>query len=143
MATMVNRGSRQWQARARRKGYPPVIKTFETKAEAEGWARMVESEMGRGVYVSREEAENTTFAAALGRHLADVTPRAMAFFGDGGFASEAALDTLRLPILLILAFNAVRRSVISLRQAHCRAEVKRKSIPRVFGLTLVVHAICR
>jgi hypothetical protein len=75
VATIVNRGSRQWQARARRKGYPPVIKTFETKAEAEGWARMVESEMGRGVYVSREEAENTTFAAALGRHLADVTPR--------------------------------------------------------------------
>ncbi len=34
VATIVHRGSHQWQVRVRRKGYPPVMKTFETKAEA-------------------------------------------------------------------------------------------------------------
>ena len=75
MATIVHRGSHQWQARVRRKGYPPVMKTFETKAEAKRWARLVESEMDHGVYVSREDAENTTFYEALERHAAEITPR--------------------------------------------------------------------
>ncbi len=75
MATIVHRGNHQWQARVRRKGYPPVMKTFETKAEAKRWARLVESEMDHGAYVSREEAENTTFAEALERYANEITPR--------------------------------------------------------------------
>ena len=75
MATIVHRGSHQWQARVRRKGYPPVMKTFETKAEAKRWARLVESEMDHGAYVSREEAENTSFAEALTRYAKEITPR--------------------------------------------------------------------
>ena len=55
MATIIHRGSHQWQARVRRKGYPPVMKTFETKAEAKRWARLVESEMDHGAFVSRVE----------------------------------------------------------------------------------------
>jgi integrase len=58
VATIVHRGAHQWQARVRRKCYPPVSKTFGTKAEAKRWARLVESEMDHGAYVSREEAES-------------------------------------------------------------------------------------
>ena len=75
MATIIHRGPHQWQAKVRRKGYPPVTKTFETKAGATRWARLVESEMDHGAYVSREEAENTTFAEALTRYAKEVTPR--------------------------------------------------------------------
>lgn len=75
MAAIVHRGSHQWQARVRRKGYPPVMKTFETKAEAKRGARQVESEMDHGAYVSREEAENTSFAEALTRYANEITPR--------------------------------------------------------------------
>ncbi|GEM_PF-2955997 len=41
------------------------MKTFNTKAEANRWARLVKSEMDHDAYVSREEAENTSFAEAL------------------------------------------------------------------------------
>jgi hypothetical protein len=62
MATIRNRGEYQWEVQIRRKGYPAQRKTFETKADAQAWARMIESEMDRGVFVSRAEAERTLFS---------------------------------------------------------------------------------
>jgi hypothetical protein len=41
MATIRNRGEYQWEAQIRRKGYPAQRKTFETKADAQAWARIV------------------------------------------------------------------------------------------------------
>jgi hypothetical protein len=57
MATIRSRGEYQWEAQIRRKGYPAQRKTFETKADAQAWARMIESEIDRGIFVSRVEAE--------------------------------------------------------------------------------------
>lgn len=74
MATYTKRGAYQWQAKVRRKGYPEVSKTFDTKAEAVKWSRVVESEMDRGVYISRTEAETTTLKEALRRYLNEITP---------------------------------------------------------------------
>lgn len=75
MAWFEQRKSGWWQARIRRKGYPIQSKTFERKAEAEAWARSVENEMDRGVFVSRAEAESTTLQEALKRYEREVTPR--------------------------------------------------------------------
>ncbi len=55
--------SNGWQARVRRQGYPEVNKSFSTRKEAESWARVIESEMAKGVFVSHVEADNTTLAA--------------------------------------------------------------------------------
>jgi hypothetical protein len=49
-----------WQGRIRRRGYPYITKTFETKADAEQWARSVESEIDKGQFVSINEAQSTT-----------------------------------------------------------------------------------
>lgn len=68
MATVRKRGNLQWEARIRKRGYPTTSKTFETKADAEAWARLIESEMDRGIFVSRTEAENTTLNEALERY---------------------------------------------------------------------------
>ena len=65
MAAIRKRGPYQWQVRIRKKGYPAQTKTFDTKAEAEVWAATVESEMARGIFISRKEAENTTLSEAL------------------------------------------------------------------------------
>ncbi len=62
MATITRRGDGQWQSKIRKKGYPVQSKTFATKASAEKWSRLVESEMDRGVFLSTNEAENTTFS---------------------------------------------------------------------------------
>jgi integrase len=73
MATFDKRGDLQWRAQIRRKGYPVVRKTFDSRADAEAWARSVENEMDRGVFVSRTEAENTTLAEALDRYEREVS----------------------------------------------------------------------
>jgi len=73
MATIRERGPYQWQAQVIRKGQSSQYKTFNNKADAEKWARQVEAEMDRGVFVSRKEAENTTLSEALDRYLREIT----------------------------------------------------------------------
>ncbi len=75
MATFVKRGDYQWQAKIRRLGHPIQSKTFNTKAEAEVWARQIEGEMDRGIFVSRTEAENTTLHKGLKRYSEEITPK--------------------------------------------------------------------
>ena len=74
MADIRKRGPYQWQVRVRKKGYPSQTRTFNTKAEAEAWAATTESEMTRGIFVSRKEAENTTLSDAIERYIAEVIP---------------------------------------------------------------------
>lgn len=73
MASITKRGPYQFQAQIRRKGYPNQQRTFETKREAEAWATDIESQMNRGTFVDRSEAERTTFGEALGRYAREVT----------------------------------------------------------------------
>ena len=74
MATFDKRGDLQWRAQIRRKGYPIQRKTFNSKAEAEAWAAVVESEMARGVFVSRFESESTTLKDVLDRYRNEILP---------------------------------------------------------------------
>ncbi|MFL9951972.1 site-specific integrase [Paraburkholderia nemoris] len=85
MATITKRGPYQWRAQVRRHGYPAQSKTFDTKAEAEAWAKMIESEMARGVWISRSEAEATTLYEALTRYEDEVSP------AKKGAAQEASI----------------------------------------------------
>ncbi len=74
MATISKRGPYQFQVQIRRKGHPIQTKTFDTKREAEAWVSVIESEMTRGVFYDRSEAEQTTLEEALDRYLREVTP---------------------------------------------------------------------
>ncbi|GAB6042324.1 tyrosine-type recombinase/integrase [Endothiovibrio diazotrophicus] len=74
MATIRKRGAYQWQVQVRKKGFPTQSNTFESRAEAEAWAREIEGEMDRGIFVSRAEAERTSLGEALERYLREVTP---------------------------------------------------------------------
>ena len=42
-----------WQVQIRKQGYQPISKRFD----ADVWARITESEMDRGVFIDRSEAE--------------------------------------------------------------------------------------
>ena len=72
MATFQKR-SGNWRAIVTKKGFPRITRTFDTKSEAEVWAATIESEIGRGVFVSRKEAENTTLSEALDRYLLEIS----------------------------------------------------------------------
>jgi integrase len=75
MATFRKRGPFQWQVQVRRKGWPLQSKTFNTQAEAKTWATMIEREMDAGVFVSRNEAEATSFSSALELYAKEVTSK--------------------------------------------------------------------
>lgn len=85
MASIRKRGPHQWEAQIRRRGFSAQSKTFDTKAEAEAWAKMIESEMARGVWISRSEAEATTLYEALARYEQEVSP------GKKGAAQEVSV----------------------------------------------------
>jgi integrase len=56
-----------------KKGYPEQYATFDTEVEAENWAKVVESEMVRAVFLDRSEAEATTLYSALERYESEVS----------------------------------------------------------------------
>ncbi len=72
MASITKRG-KFWRAQVVRRGYPPQYRTFDLRTDAEAWARTLETEMDRGVFVSRAEAERTTLAEALGRYKTEIS----------------------------------------------------------------------
>jgi len=74
MATFRKLASGTWQARVRRKGESTLTTTFPTKALAEQWARSIENQIDRGIYVDRTEAESTTIGELIDRYLIEVTP---------------------------------------------------------------------
>jgi integrase len=74
MASIREVSGGKWQAQLRHRGMRPVCKTFHTKTEATRWARQLESEFDRGLYVDRTEAERTTLGELIERYLVEVTP---------------------------------------------------------------------
>lgn len=75
MASIRKLPSGKWNVRITRKGYPLQTKSFTTRSDADKWARTIESEMDRGCFVCRSEAEATTLAQALERYKREVTPK--------------------------------------------------------------------
>lgn len=70
MASIIKRGL-YWRAQVRMRG-ECASRTFDTKSEAEKWARHTESEIDRGTYFDRSEAESTTLLEALSRYEREI-----------------------------------------------------------------------
>ncbi len=77
MVTFVSRkgpnGRWVWQAKICRCGYPPQSGAFDSKAKAETWARLIESEMDRGAFIPRTDAEGATLSEMPDRYEHEVT----------------------------------------------------------------------
>jgi integrase len=82
--------SGKWQARVSRKGQLSLVKTFQSKEDAERWARGIEVEWDRGIYTSTHQAQKTTFGELIERYLKEVTPN----------LRGAEADTIRLRAIL-------------------------------------------
>lgn len=89
MASFRQRNGK-WQARVIRDGYPDQTKTFESKADAEKWARALESAIDKGQFVSTSEAHQTTLRDVIERYVLEVTPT----------MKGAAPDTIRLKAIM-------------------------------------------
>lgn len=73
MAYIQNR-SGKYLVQIKRQGFPVQHKTFQTKIDAERWARAVEREMDMGAFINRKPAESTTFAKAAERYELEILP---------------------------------------------------------------------
>jgi integrase len=82
--------SNKWQARVSRKGEQSLVKTFQSKEDAERWARSVEVEWDRGTYTNIHQAQKTTFSELIERYLREVTP----------LMRGAGADTIRLKAIM-------------------------------------------
>lgn len=111
MASFRKRGDLQWQARIARKGYPAQVKTFNTKSEAEAWARDIERDMDRGGFISRVEAESTTLNACIDRYTREVSAQ------KRGYQKEVYLANIWSALPLASRFMSSIRSsdIASLR----------------------------
>ena len=82
--------SNTWQVRVSRKGEQSLVKTFQSKEDAERWARSVEVEWDRGTYTNLHQAQKTTFGELIERYLREVTP----------LMRGAGADTIRLKAIM-------------------------------------------
>ena len=87
------RRSGAWESSIEKNGFPRISRSSDTKGEAETWAATVESEIGRGVFVSRKESENTTLTEALDRYISA--------FRDERIKSGGSANTVRLDLALL------------------------------------------
>jgi len=72
MATFRNRHGK-WQARVQRNGQQPVSKSFQSKEDAQRWARQIEAEIDKGSYTNIALAERTPFKDVIERYIQEVT----------------------------------------------------------------------
>ena len=73
MATITQTPSGTWKALVRRQGWPAQIKTFRTKRDCQDWARRIEDEIIRGVYIQRSTNERILIKEALDRYIDEVS----------------------------------------------------------------------
>jgi hypothetical protein len=71
MATFRNRHGK-WQARVQRKGQQPVSKSFQSKEDAQHWARQVEADIDKGSYTNVALAERTPLKDVIERYIQEV-----------------------------------------------------------------------
>lgn len=138
MANFRKRGELQWQARIRRKGYPDQVKTFNTRAEAEEWARAIEHQIDRGAFVSRAEAEATTLYEALGRYEREVTVHK-----NGEEAEKSVLRIWKGTELALRTMSAIRSADIAKQRDEWLKTLKPATVLRRLQLLSHVFNIAR
>lgn len=116
-----------WRAIVKRKGYGVQTRTFDSKADAEVWARRIEEEMDRGVFVSRIEAESTTRAEALDRYTIEIS------------SHKRSADRERSTITAWRESSLSRRMLASIRGKDIAQSVRRMEGRDLSPNTIRIH----
>lgn len=89
MASITKIGDR-WRAQIRRKGHPSIAQTFDKKAQAQEWARRVETEISSGEFSDARKLADFTIEGLVNRYIEEVG--AIKAFGK---SKLGALDMLK------------------------------------------------
>jgi integrase len=134
----IRKRATKWQARIRIKGQPSVEKSFITKADAEAWAKLTESEMIRGVYIKRTDAERTTLSEALDRYEAEVTPTKR-----GAAIERFRLATWRKSRLAQMSLASLRGADFARWRDERLKKVAPATVKREFGAVCNLFNVAR
>lgn len=128
-----------WQAKITKKGFPRTSKTFARRADAEAWARKVESEQERGIWRDSSESESTTLGEAFTRYAKEITPRK-----KGARREQARIKAWQANPLAKRSLASVRGAdVASFRDAARRRGLAENSIRLEIALLSHVYETCR
>lgn len=140
MATIRKKGDYQWHVQIRRKkrglGEVKATQTFATKAQAEEWAREIESEIDRGVYVSRVEAESTMLSEACDRYQREILPNLKGKAADASRLKTIKLELGKLPL------TAINSTVLAKFRDARLGIVSNQSVIHELGLVTRVLKAC-
>lgn len=127
MATIRKRLTR-WQVQVRKKGHRPVSKSFTSKADAQLWARQVESKIDLGTYLDVSEARKRLLADVIQDYISKVLPTRK--------ARKSSLSRCRLLQRRLghLSLASISSSHIAQYRDGRRAEVAPQSIRHELSL---------
>ena len=109
MATIQKRG-KFWRVQIRRKGYPPQSSTFDTKRDAEAWARMIERQMETGKWRDTSAADRTSLGEALDRYIRDIAPRKK---GKGLTNNKSQANVIKRHPIAKIALSRIRAADVA------------------------------
>jgi len=137
MASIRQLPSGLWHARVRRQGHKEAIKSFHLQADAEAWARRVESEQERGLWRDSTEAERMTLADALVRYARERTAK------KRGAVKEASVVRILRdePIARLALARIGTHQVAALRDAWQDAGYAAATIARRLAVLSHVYAV--
>lgn len=115
MASITKRGDYQWQAIIRRRGWDSQTATFETRQDAERWARSIEIEMDQGAFIADREEQSTSLREALERYLKEQTP-----------TKRSAHNESRRLKQLIRTLPFVGKPLVAVRSADLSSFIERR-----------------
>jgi integrase len=135
MPTIRKKGDRQWHVQIRKSGYPVQTKTFTTRSDAEKWATIIESEMERGVFVSRTESEATLVSEIIDRYRREVLPSKR-----GAASDESRLKTLNTHFGVYKLASITSTAVSKYRDARLKSVGPQSVIHEINLLNRVLKA---
>lgn len=80
MASITQTPDGSYRVKIRKRGYEPISRNFTRKGEAQRWAREVETEMDKGIFVSTIEAETTLVSDIMDRYQEEVASSKKSFY---------------------------------------------------------------
>ncbi len=128
-----NAGSRKhgrWNVRIRRKGLPPLSRSFSTKSAAEAWARATEASIEAGTWKDDSEARSTSLRELLSLYGKKVVPTK-----KGRLPDEARIRTLMADPLSRYTLSHLDTAALARwRDARLRAGAKGSTVNRELNL---------
>ncbi|WP_085441695.1 tyrosine-type recombinase/integrase [Magnetofaba australis] len=70
----ISKRTGKYRVLIRRKGQPPLSQTFLKRTDAEAWARKIESELERGLFLDISSAKTTPFSQVAERYTQEILP---------------------------------------------------------------------